>query len=273
MADSDGVIVSTIDNPNGSVEPPKEVIPPLIEKDPEPAPEKTFTQSQLEKQLGQRLARERARAASELQAEREQRIRLEERLAAGAAPKEGQPDANAEPQLKDYSDFGKYTAAMARYVTKQELQTTLTERESTAKVEREQSAARESNESWNTRIAAALKDMPDYNEVLADASDLPMSKHVEAAIKESEEGPRLAYYLAQHPEDAHRIHKMTPSGAVRALTLIEVGFKPKPVTATPAPITPVGSKQTQGVKSLTTHMSQGEFEKRREAYIRSQSRR
>lgn len=263
MAENDGVVVTTVDTPQAT--PAVEVVPPLIDKTPAVEPEKTFTQAQLEKQIGQRLARERANAQRELQSEREQRIRLEERLNQHAPAQT--PAGDAEPNLKDYTDFGKYTEAMARYVTKQEMKGALAERETAAKTERANAAQAATAADWNKKVSASLKDMPDFNEVMAEASDVPMPPHMQQAIMESDEGPRLAYYLAQHPEDAFRIAAMTPNGAVRALTLIEVGFQKKPVTATPAPITPIGSRPTAGPKALTSPMSQSEFERRRRAFI------
>lgn len=264
MAENDGVVVETVDTVQAA--PAVEVVPPLIDKTPAVEPEKTFTQAQLEKQLGQRLARERAKFDRDLQTEREQRIRLEERLNS-ASPKEAPKGDDAEPDLKDFTDFGKYTAAMSRYTAKQVLQGALTERETAAKTERANAAQAATAAEWQKKVSASLKDMPDFNEVLAEASEVPMPPHMQQAIMESDEGPRLAYYLAQHPEDAYRIAAMTPNGAVRALTLIEVGFQKKPVTATPAPITPIGSRQTSGPKALTSPMSQSEFERRRRAFI------
>ena len=64
-----------------------------------------------------------------------------------------------------------------------------------------------------------------------------------SAIAHSEEGPEIAYYLGNHPEEAERISKLVPQ-----LQLVELGKivarltptdKPKTVSAAPAPGKPI----------------------------------
>jgi hypothetical protein len=264
----DGIVVTTIDTPRteAPATPVPEFVKPLFEKEPAAEAAKTFTQDQLEKQIGQRLARERAKYDRELQTERELRIRLEERNVALAPKADAKPN-DGRPDIKDYSDIGEYTADMAKWATKGNSDAVLAEFKKSQETERANATQQQLAGQWHQKVAAAAAEIPNLNQVLLDSADIPMSDTLKAAIMESEEGPKLAYFLATHPEDAFRINAMTPNGAVRALTLIEVGLKSKPVTQTPAPITPIGSRQTSGPKSLTSTMSQEEFEKRRRAFI------
>lgn len=260
---SDDVVVTTVDtlaNPEApAVEAPKVDVPKV---EAEQQPEKTFTQADLEKQIGKRLAREQTKYQRELQAEREARIRLEERL---AQHKPEEKKADGEPQLTDYDDFQKYSRDLAKWVAKQELESTLSERDKKQKEEKAHATQQQMADGWNKKVQAALKDMPDYVEVVS-GTEAPMSQAMQQAIMESDQGPKLAYHLATHPDEAAQIAAMTPFQAVRALTLIEAGFKAKSVTQTPAPETPIGSRQTSGVKSLVDIKSQAEFEKRRREF-------
>lgn len=223
---------------------------------------KTFTQEELEKQIGRRVGREQAKFQRQLQEEREARIRLEEQLKA-RAPAE-QKNSDNEPQLADYDDFQKYSRDLAKWVAKQEVQSTLSERQALESQYRANAAQQQTAAAWGKKVEAALKDIPDYVDVVS-AADIPLSAAMKEAIMESDAGPKLAYHLATHPDEAARIATLTPIGAVRALTLIEAGFKAKPVTSTPEPIVPTGAKQTTGVKSLSD-LSQSEFEKRRREF-------
>jgi len=98
-------------------------------------------------------------------------------------------------------------------------------------------------------------------------SETPLTPTMRQAIMESDAGPKLAYYLASHPDEAEAIAASTPLKAVRALMRIEDSFSVKQTTSTPAPISPTGSRSTTAVKSLTDPMSQNEFEKRRRAFL------
>lgn len=204
---------------------------------------------------------QRRRYEKDLQAEREQRIRLEERLS------QIKPAAAADsemPTIDKFDNFDEYVTAKAEYIATKKIESTLSEREKRQEAEKAQTAQQQTVEAWNKRVASA--DIPDFHDVVA-ASDVPMTSVMQQAIMESENGPKLAYHLATNPADAERIAGMTPIGAVRALTLIEEGFK-KPVAVSQAtpPIKPVGSKATS-IKSLLDVKDYDEFTKRRAAQI------
>ena len=109
--------------------------------------------------------------------------------------------------------------------------------------------------------------MPDFEEVLA-SSEVPMTDVMQHAIMESEIGPKLAYFLANNPDEATKIARMTPSGAFRTLGMIEERLsKPtvRTVISAPAPLTPIGT--TARVTKNPSDMSQEEFEKWRKSFI------
>ena len=222
---------------------------------------KAPTVEELQKKFDRDAAMQRRRYEKDLQAEREQRIRLEERLAQHAPAR----PADAEmPTIDKFDNFDDYVTAKAEYIASKKIESTLSEREKRQEAAKAQTAQQQTVEAWNKRVASA--DIPDFHDVVA-SSDVPMTSVMQQAIMESENGPKLAYHLATNPEDAERIAGMTPIGAVRALTLIEEGLK-KPVAVSQAtpPIKPVGSKATS-IKSLLDVKDYDEFAKRRAAQI------
>ena len=81
----------------------------------------------------------------------------------------------------------------------------------------------------------AMEEMPDYADV-AENPAVHISQTMAVAITSSENGPKVAYHLGQHPEVAERIAKMPP-----ALQLMELGkleaqiTAPRPVRTSKAP--------------------------------------
>ncbi len=243
------------------VAPVAAVVPATVETPETPAvetsPPTPPTAEELQKKFDRDAAMQRRRYEKDLQAEREQRIRLEERLAKAEPARPADPGM---PTIDKFDNFDEYVTAKAEYIASQ----TLSKHEQRQQQERAQAAQVQTVEGWNKRVAAA--DIPDFHDVVA-SSDVPMTSVMQQAIMESENGPKLAYHLATNPADAERIAGMTPIGAVRALTLIEEGLK-KPVAVSKAtpPITPVGSKATS-IKSLLDVKDYDEFSKRRAAQI------
>ena len=218
-----------------------------------PAP----TAEELQKKFDRDAAMQRRKYERQLQAEREERIRLEERLSAVNPKIDTQEQI---PTIDKFDNIDDYVDAKAERKFKQMLfQLKKQQQEAEQRTMLEQLAV-----SWNKKIAAA--DLPDFHEV-TEGLERRITPAMQQAIVESDNGPKLAYHLATHPEDAERIARMTPIGAVRALTLIEEGLtKPVAVSQATPPIKPVGSKSTS-IKSLLDVKDYDEFTKRRAAQI------
>lgn len=196
---------------------------------------------------------------------------LEERLA--ALEQRGQPAPiprqvidDTEPTIDKFDNFDQYVAAKAEYIAKRQIEATLSERERRQAAEREAAERTKTVDSWTKRVAAATAEMPDFEDVLA-SSDVPMTPPMQQAIMESDVGPKLAYYLANNPEEAEKIATMSPVGAIRALGRIEERLSTtKPVIKTtnaPAPITPVGTRAA--VAKDPGKMSDAEYAKWRKS--------
>ena len=237
-----------------TVSPAPVVEAPATVEEQAPAPPAPPTPEELQKKFDRDAAAQRRKYERDLQTEREQRIRLEERLARVAPERESDPGM---PTIDKFENFDDYVTAKAEYIASK----TLSEHEKRQAQQRAQAAQQQTVEAWNKRVAAA--DIPDFHDIVA-ASDVPMTSVMQQAIMESENGPKLAYHLAVNPAEAERIAAMTPIGAVRALMLIEEGFK-KTVAVSKAtpPIKPVGS--SAGARKDPGSMSDAEYLKWRKA--------
>ena len=226
-----------------------------------PPPKPALTVEELQKKFDRDAAMQRRRYERDLQTEREQRIRLEERLAQQSPPK---PSDDGMPTIDKFHNFEDYITAKAEYIAAKKIESTLSEREQRQATEKAEAAQQRTVEGWLKRVADAGID--DFHDVVSN-SDVPMTGTMQQAIMESENGPKLAYHLATHPEEAEKIAGMTPIGAVRALTLIEdrlakSGLEAKTTNA-PPPVRPAGSSAT--AKKDPGKMTDAEYMKWRKA--------
>jgi hypothetical protein len=122
--------------------------------------------------------------------------------------------------------------------------------------------------SFQVRENEVRKQNPDYDEVIADANDIPVKHQIIVdAIMMSKEGPELRYYLAKNPEIMEDLNAMHPVEAALELGSIRSQLThkepaPRVVNRAPAPIRSVLSN---GVTVTTSpeKMSMDEFVKSR----------
>ncbi len=151
-------------------------------------------------------------------------------------------EVGPEPQPEQFSSVAEYTKAIKDWTA-----------DVTRKEDRANQAREASSKAWNERIALAKKDIPDYAEKIA-ASEVKVSDHLRDAIVESEIGPRILYHLAENPDVAADLGKMTITKMLREVGKLEATLgsteKPTPkseekttplaeVSKAPAPITPL----------------------------------
>lgn len=107
---------------------------------------------------------------------------------------------------------------------------------------------------WVQQETAARAAHNDYDESI-EAADTVYAPLVLHAIQTSEQGAELAYYLANHDQEAARISALAPAAGVRALGRLEAQLLTPPtptptpapqVAALPRPLTPVGGAGTAG---------------------------
>ena len=189
---------------------------------------KTFTQEELEAEIGKRLARERRKF------ERQQQQVVE------PAP------LQIESQL-DPNQF---------QTTEQYLEALATEKAEAIIAHREQSrSVNEINEKYQDQVDAALEKYPDFVQVAH--THKFMTNEMAAVIKSSDVAVDLAYFLGTNLKEAERIFKLPPMLQVKELGKLEAKLEAQPpevqqVSSAPAPIKPVqGSKTAVPVYDTT----------------------
>lgn len=185
---------------------------------------------------------------------------------AEAKAEETKPAAESEPKPEDFEDYGGYVRALAKFEAKAlvraELAASETQRQEAAQVT-----------TWKQRVEAAKVKLPDFDQAMS-TSTAPMSKTMAQVIRESEQGPEVAYHLTQHPEVAARIAALQPLAAARELGKIEASLsapkeapQPKRITSAPVPPTTIGSgRSTVGDPGK---MSQADYMEWRKTALRN----
>ncbi len=191
-----------------------------------------------------RAVREKYEAQAEAKMLKERLDRIEQNLRQNN--RQDRPIDNSEPMIDNFDDFDKYVAAKAGWIASKKINETLQERERRSAEERVAAAHYKAVEGWQQRVEQATAELPDFEEVLS-SSDVPMSDFMRDAIIDSDLGPKVAYWLANNPDEAKKIASMSPLATVKAIGRLEERLEsqakaPKKPTSAPAPLTPVGGK-------------------------------
>lgn len=147
-------------------------------------------------------------ATREAQALRERLEDAERRLAALDAPSQREPDPR--PQRKDFASDDLFTDALTDWKVDQRIAA-----DKRREVEARAAAAQaQVTRNWQAQIEAGKDDMPDFDAVVG-AAEMIFPQVVLDAVVDA--GPRVAYHLAQNPDQARRIAAMRPSAAIAAV--------------------------------------------------------
>lgn len=187
------------------------------------APEKVFTQAEVDALIQRRLLKEERRAHRRIEAQqREQQTAQIAKVA---------------PNPSEYADAEEYRKAEIKHQAAALAVEMLAERDMAEKLERRA-------ETFYEKADKASERYPDFLTVVGNPA-LAVNEHMAEFIAESELGDEVAYHLGKNPLKAAQISKMTAVGAVRELTRLEneLASKPKakPSNA-PEPIKPVGTR-------------------------------
>lgn len=185
-----------------------------------------------------------------------------------------QPDPN-EPKPDQFETHDQYVRALARYEAKQELQA---EKEAARKAAIK-NESQTKLEKHTERVNSFKASHDDFDDVLENVGNIPLSITVRESIVDSENGPELMYELAKNPKELQRICSLTPINAAREIGKIEARFSKtsesssveKKTSKAPAPVTPVRTRGSISTKSIydAENLSQREYEKLRAEQIKS----
>jgi len=211
------------------------------EQQAEPEAPKTFTQEELDAILGKRLAIEQRKW------ERQQ-ARLQQ--APASAPV--QPGEALQPD--DFPSVDAYLDAVADRKAEEKL------------VQRAaQEQERQLTDAYAEREEAAREKYDDFEQVAYNRS-LPITEDMATAIRLSDNGPDVIYWLGQNPKRAAEISALHPLAQAREIGKIEMSLTAAPpvkkTTTAPAPIAPVTARANgapvydttdyRSIKSMTT---------------------
>jgi hypothetical protein len=186
---------------------------------------------------------------------------LERTLVGGSVPKVEQPVGP--PKREDFASFEEYLEARSDYQVAQTIKALSAKAEQT----RAQQQQVERLAAWEAKVQAAAERYEDFADV-ALSPNLAISDAMAEAIRESEIGPEIAYFLGKNPAEARRISQL-PTAAAQVLAIAKVGEQVKSKTAepvkrpskAPAPIEPVGTgKGSTASNSDPSQMTQAEYE-------------
>lgn len=188
-----------------------------------------------------KLTREKYQSRAEAEMLRRE---IEALRSAQQAP-QSRPAQAGEPKLDQFNDFESYVAAKAEWIADQKLQKAFAEREQHERQSKAQESAQKALEGWGKRLSEVRSAIPDYDDVI-ESADVMISQEVGQAIMESDVGPKIAYYLALHPEEAERLANMSQSGVYKAIGKLEAKLESESVVKTksnaPKPVTPIAGK-------------------------------
>ena len=251
-----------------AVEQVETVEPKVTELPEEVEQEKKDAEAPIPKGVQKRIDRAIRR---QYEAEAEAKYLREQIARAQAQPVQQQAQATITedaPRLENFQTYEDFLRAQARFEAKQEINQTLAAQAQREAMERAQAAQRQTAESWQQKVTKATAELPDFADVVG-SSSAPMPEHVKQMVLNSDQGPKLAYYLATHPDEAEQIATQHPLAAIRALVRIEdkldAAKAVKKTTDAPEPISTVGAK-AKSTKS-PSEMTDKEFAEWRKKQI------
>lgn len=184
------------------------------------------------------------RNAERLRAEAAERKAAE--LEAKLKPTEIKAEDDGKPDKTKYTDAFQYAEDLAVWSAKSAIK----EKEDSdrkAQIEKEQEAK---ITSWKDRVEKTKLADPEFMDKII-ASNVQVSEEVREAIMDSDVGPRILLHLAENPEEAERIGKLTVGKAMIALGKLEAKYSEPPkteaktevkqaeISKAPPPITPL----------------------------------
>jgi len=145
-----------------------------------------------------------------------------------------------EPTRDQFGTYEEFIEARADWKATHAAQRTLQDAIKRDEQDRVREEQDKSSREWSKRVDTARNDIDDFDEVCSE-SEAPVTQFMSRAIMDADLGPQIAYYLAQHPEEAEKISTLKPYKQIAAIAALEekVAKPVKTPSKAPAPITPV----------------------------------
>jgi hypothetical protein len=231
--------------------------------EPESTPEKTLTQSEVNKIVAKEKAQA-AKRAEKLAYERYAREAAERELATLKAERNPPPKPEGKPKASDFADPEAYVEALADWKFDQRLKAHSEQSQRESEAQRQEREAYEDAQFARKKLSAGVEKYRDYDEVTSNP-EVPITKVMAKAVIESDISADVNYYLCSHIDEAERIASLPPTRQAIEIGKLEDKLKAPPVaTKAPAPIVPNGTKATVPLGYSPT-MSDAAYKKWREA--------
>jgi hypothetical protein len=185
-----------------------------------------------------KLTREKSEAEQKAEYWRTQALRTEPEKKSETAP----PQAEGKPNPANFETQAEYLESLADWKVEQREKA----REAKQQEESQRTQQQKALESYAEREKAFSVGKEDYDDVIqgaiADENPAFTSPAIASALVDYEYGPAAVYYLAQNPDEAARLAKLSPTQIAREIGRLESKFAPSADTetqknATPAPVT------------------------------------
>lgn len=160
----------------------------------------------------------------------------------GQSPPSGDATALTPPREADFSDYAEYLKATARFEARREF----AEQERRMRAQADAAKSGEAAQAFRDRVEEARAKHDDFEEVAFNPA-VPISPAMAEAIRDSDQGPEIAYWLGKNPGEARRIAALGPLAAARELGRLEGRLTQpptkKPTAAPPPPrvVAPTGT--------------------------------
>lgn len=195
--------------------------PVEAKKEPEKVLEKkTVEDDEKDDKKQSKLSERMHELAEKAKAEKVKREDAERRIAeleARLAPTPPKVEESPKPKKEDFSnDPDQYAEKLAEWT----VTNILRERDKADAAARAKAHQDSINSAWMSRLQAIQAEVPDFADKIK-ASTITISDEIRDVIMESEVGPRILLHLAEHPEEADKIGRLTVGKAYIALGKLE----------------------------------------------------
>jgi hypothetical protein len=177
---------------------------------------------------------------------------------------EVKPDLSKKPKAETFATHDDYVEALTDWKLDQKLLAN----ERKQNEDKVKSETKSKIDKHQARVAEFKVTQNDWDDVIEEVANAPLSITVQEAIINSDHGPEMMYELAKEPKELRRICALSPIQAAMALGKIEARFskstessEKKILTKAPAPIKTVRSKATTSSSGYREDMSLKEYEK------------
>ena len=180
------------------------------------------------------------------------------------APAKEETKSNAKPRPQEFDTHEEYVEALTDYKIAQK-------EEQYERQSKEAESKRESEKQFQTfqsKVNDFKKEASDFDDVVYEVDDIPLTPLIQKAILTSDIGPQLMYELAKDRERLEKIISLDQFTALKEIGKIEDRIEQRlsskkqskqTTTKAPPPITPLNSKTSAKVSKNPDEMSFDEY--------------